>query len=298
MTEARKLYSEREEWKDIQPHPLPQKPGDAFQVTYTKEYLDLMGYFLAVLDKREVSDRAIAIASEVIDKFPAHYTAWWYKCFILEKKGYDFKNEVSIVSKLIDRSPKSYQAWQYRQFLFDRVSEDKFAEIDEVPFMKNVFANDAKNFHAWSFAIWYADRFKKYKDIYDLAVYQIQQDMRNNSAWNARKAMVDFMKSDIEAEFDAAAESLNEITKNEAAVNYAIAMVEEKPELIEKFKALGQKLYERNPKNAQALHILLWVATDEDNKEMIKKLCNELIVADPIRKPYYSLIIEGKISYK
>ncbi|EAY16569.1 prenyltransferase alpha subunit, putative [Trichomonas vaginalis G3] len=288
------LYKDREDWKDIEPLPLPQQPGDPFQVEYTEDYVDLMGYFLAVLHKKEVSQRALEITNKVIQRFHSHYTAWWYKYYILEKIGYDFKTELQNLEKIIKDAPKSYQAWHYRQWLLERTNE----KVDEVSFLKEVFLIDAKNFHAWSYAIWFADHFKLYKEIYDLANYQIEIDMRNNSAWNTRKAMVDFMNLDPKAEFEAAEQSLLKITKNEASMNYAFAIVEKDKSLEPKLQALGEKLYQKNPKNPRALQILLYVASGANDTEKIQKLCQELIIADPIRKPYYSLVLEGKIKYR
>ena len=295
--ENQNLYANKKEWEDVVPIPLPQQRGDAFQVSYTDEYIDLMGYFLAVLDKKEVSQRALDITNQVIGKYPAHYTAWWYKYYILENTGFDFNKELEDLSAIIKKAPKSYQAWHYRQWLFEHAKED-VSNANEVAFLNEVFQIDAKNFHAWSYAIWYAEKYQKFKEIYDLSVYQIEVDMRNNSAWNARRAMVDFMKSDLETEFKAGADSLNVITKNEAAVNFVFGLVEDDRKLIPKLKELGETLYTRNPKNPQALHILLWIASDENDTEKIKNLCSELIAVDPIRKPYYTLLSEGKIKYK
>lgn len=288
------MYKDREEWKDVTPLPLPQKQGDPFQVDYTDEYVDLMGYFLAVLHEKEVSQRALEITNEVIDKFPAHYTAWWYKYYILEKIGYDFHKELETLAEAIKKAPKSYQAWHYRQWLLERTNEI----VDEVSFLKIVFTIDQKNFHAWSYAIWFADHFKQYQQIYDLAIYQLDIDLRNNSAWNTRKAMGDFMNSDPRKEFESAAQSMDKITKNEAAMNFIFAMVEKDKSLLSDLKELGNKLYERNPQNPRALQILLYIASEENNSERIKTLCEELIIVDPIRKPYYTLLIEGKIKYK
>ena len=291
------LYANKKEWQDITPLPLPQQKGDAFQVRYTDEYVDLMGYFFAVLDKKEVSKRALDITNDVISQHPAHYTAWWYKSFILENLGFDFNKELAESTEILKKAPKSYQAWNYRQWLFEHPKED-VSMINEIPFLQQIFEIDSKNFHAWSYAVWYAEKYKKFKEIYNLSLYQIEIDMRNNSAWNTRKSMADFLKADLNTEFKAAADSLQIITKNEAAVNFAFGIVEEDRTLIPQLKELGEKLYEKNPKNPQALHILLWIASDNEDTENIKKICNELIQCDPIRKPYYTLLSEGRIKYK
>lgn len=292
-SEPRILYRDREEWKDITPLPLPQTAGDPFAVEYTELYEDLMGYFLAVLKVKEISLRALDITNEVIAKFPAHYTAWWYKFFILESIGYNAEKLLDELSAIIKKSPKSYQAWHYRQWIMEREKEC----IDEIAFFKEVFDIDAKNFHAWSYAIWYADNFNQHQAIYDLAVDQIRIDMRNNSAWNARKTMSDKLNKPPSEEFQAAYDSLMIITKNEAAVNYAYAMVEKDTSLTEKLVELGNVLVEKNPQNPFGLGIQLYLASKSNDSAKIQELCAKLTEADPIRHNYYSLVSQGKIKY-
>ena len=108
------LYHDNPIWADVVPVTLPQQRGDPFFVDYTPEYIDLMGYFLAVLEKNEVSERALEIADRVLRKFPSHYSAWWYKYFILENIGFDFEKELGILSQFAKEAPKSFQIWHLR----------------------------------------------------------------------------------------------------------------------------------------------------------------------------------------
>ena len=279
---------------DLQPVPLPQKTGDPFFIDYTDEYVKLFGYFLALLQKDEKSDRGLKIANFIIKNFPTHYTAWSYKFEILEQTPYDYDSEVKFIEEIILDNPKSYQAWHYRQWLVDR------CEIcpDEIAFLVRVFLIDAKNFHAWNFALWYGKRWDKDNDIFLLTTLQIRNDPRNNSAWNARRTIGDRMNVDLDKEFNDAEKTLMNITKNEAACNFVMSLADKNPSLKPKIYKLGNKMLEKNSNNPQAYRLLLYVANQDNNTEEIHRLCDELMKIDPIRVPYYTLLKQGKIKFQ
>lgn len=287
------LYSNDPDWADLKPLPLPQQVGDPFYIQYSKENLELFGYFLALLDKKEVSQRALSLTERVIRKFSAHHTAWWYKFYILENSHYDFDKELQFIDDRLKENPKSYQAWHYRQWLMERIDYP----FDDVPNLKRNFEIDAKNFHAWSYALWYAKKWNKLQEIYDLALYEIQQDMRNNSAWSIRKTIGDILEKNPQSELEAAAESLRIISMNEAACNFAIAMVEKDPTLCSRLRDIANEMINRKPENYFARRLLLYLETKASNYEAISTICDELITLDTVRANYYQLLKERKIGF-
>lgn len=289
-----KLYRDDPDFKDLKPVPLPQTKGDPFFINYSAEIVDLFGYFFALLEKDEISERGIKVAERIIEKFTSHYTAWWYKYHILETLPYDFKRETEFINKILVENPKSYQAWHYMQWLVDKSPEFH----DQIPFLKSTFIIDEKNFHAWSFSIWYAERWNQYNEVYLLALHQIKIDMRNNSAWNTRRTIGEKLNVDIEKEFNDVEDSLLQIGKNESACNFAMSLVDKKVELKDRLKSLANKMIEMKPDNFYAYRLLLYVANIDNDTSEIHHICDELIKLDTIRAPYYSLLKTGKIKFQ
>ena len=287
------LYKDRPEWEDVHPLPLLQQPGDPFPVAYTTEYEDMLGYFFAVLERKEVSARAMEITERVIKTIPSHYTAWWFKFYLLERMEYDFDRELEFLNKCIVDCPKSYQSWHYRMWLVER-AENK---PDEVAFVRKVFCYDAKNFHAWTYILWFGQKYGA-QPVYQLSLDLIEEDPRNNSAWNGRKTTGDLLGVDPKTEFKAAADSIRQITKNEASINFALAMYEKDPSLLPELRDLAREMVERNSENPHALRMQLFVATIDNDRDQITELCKKLCEADPLRENYYNLVANGTLSYR
>lgn len=67
MVDSIKDLSAQEEWKDITP--VEQYPGGVAPIApipYPKAYVEVMGYFRAIVAKEEVSERAFNLTSKVI----------------------------------------------------------------------------------------------------------------------------------------------------------------------------------------------------------------------------------------
>ncbi|OHT04446.1 prenyltransferase alpha subunit [Tritrichomonas foetus] len=289
-----KFYRDDPNFADIKPLPLPQQTGDPFYINYSEEYIDLFGYFMALVNKEEISERALSVAERVINRYSNHYTAWWYKYHILETLKYDLDKELDFITNILTENPKSYQAWHYRQWLIDRATEFH----DELPFLVKTFIKDSKNFHAWSYSIWYAERWNQVKEIYNLAVLQVRNDSRNNSAWNARRTLGEKLNISLESEFEAVEKSLLTVGKNESACNFAMALVDKDQTLKQKLKDLALKMIEKNNENVQALRLLIYVANLDGDAAEISSLCEKLMKLDPIRIPYYTLLKSGKIKFQ
>ena len=53
-----------------------------------------MGYFRAILEKQEVSQRAFKLTEEVINHSDGNYTAWFYRRKCIEELGLSLEDEM------------------------------------------------------------------------------------------------------------------------------------------------------------------------------------------------------------
>ena len=292
-------YKDHPDFSDTEPVPLSPSDDVPYSIHRSDSYTELFSYFNAFAKSGETSNRALKISEDVIKEYPAHYTAWWNKFRILEQHGFDFEKEDRILTDILLQSPKSYQAWYFKQWLYDHITEFH----DAIPFLEMATQFDAKNFHMWSFALWYAKRWNRERDVYELAKRLCIEDFRNNSAWNARKILGDQIGVSPANEFEEAVKTLRIVGKNEAAVNFALAMVKKDNSLIDKAHDLGEELVEKNPDNMFGYLIRLFVLefknkqAEADISKERAIICDDLIRVDPIRKPYYTLLKEGRIQY-
>lgn len=70
-------FKERGGWEDLEP--IEQYEGGAAPIApipYPPDYVEVMGYFRAVLASGEVSQRVYKLTEEVIMKSSGNYTAW------------------------------------------------------------------------------------------------------------------------------------------------------------------------------------------------------------------------------
>lgn len=64
---------------------------------------------------------------------------------------------------------------------------DKLGDVSgETEFCSEMFKEDSKNFHVWTYRQWLVKRFDLWDKELKFCEEMIQQDVRNNSAWNHR----------------------------------------------------------------------------------------------------------------
>lgn len=69
--------SEREEWQDVEP--VPVDPGKVIAIQYKDRHKECIGYFRAIMQMGEKSQRALELTEAVIILNSADYTAWNYR---------------------------------------------------------------------------------------------------------------------------------------------------------------------------------------------------------------------------
>ncbi|KAK2805427.1 CAAX geranylgeranyltransferase alpha subunit [Onygenales sp. PD_10] len=157
-------------------------------IAYSVEYEEATAYLRAVMAADEMSERALQLTEDVILLNPAHYTVWLYRAKILSALEKDLNKELEWVNKLAMTHLKNYQIWHHRQLIISNTTIFPTLPAQELPFLKQMFALDSKNYHVWTYRHWLVRHFKLWDHPQELADTEalIDADVRNNSAWNHR----------------------------------------------------------------------------------------------------------------
>ncbi|CAL5873760.1 uncharacterized protein PFLUO_LOCUS8042 [Penicillium psychrofluorescens] len=187
-----KDYSTDPEWADITPIPLDDGSNSGAAplatIAYPPEYLELTSYLRAVMAANEMSERALKLTQDVISMNPAHYTVWIYRARILFALEKDLSEELEWLNQVSLKYLKNYQIWGHRQALMS--SRTHFPELSakEPDFLMEMLAQDAKNYHVWTYRHWLVRHYRLWDSPRELEDVEalIKADVRNNSAWNHR----------------------------------------------------------------------------------------------------------------
>ncbi|QSS56236.1 CaaX farnesyltransferase alpha subunit Ram2 [Histoplasma capsulatum var. duboisii H88] len=157
-------------------------------IAYAPEYEEATSYLRAVMAENEMSERALELTGDVILMNPAHYTVWLYRAKILEALKKDLSEELAWVNKLALQYLKNYQIWHHRQLIMSNSQSFPTLPANEQQFLMQMLALDSKNYHVWTYRHWLVRHFKLWDHPQELADVEalIDQDVRNNSAWNHR----------------------------------------------------------------------------------------------------------------
>ncbi|KAL4878451.1 hypothetical protein BJY04DRAFT_196040 [Aspergillus karnatakaensis] len=185
-------YASDPEWSSIQPIPLNDgsESGAAplATIAYSDEYIEATSYLRAVMAINEMSERALALTEEIISMNPAHYTVWIYRAKIIFALNKDLTEELEWLNRVSLKYLKNYQIWHHRQVLMSSREHFQTLPPKEMDFLMEMFAQDSKNYHVWTYRHWLVRHFELWDSPREIADINslINSDVRNNSAWNHR----------------------------------------------------------------------------------------------------------------
>ena len=182
-------------------------------------YRTLTSCNTASVSQLELTPRALALTSHLIQLNPSHFSVWQFRAHILlysaqldppvQSGGRDgvLRAELRWLDALAHGNMKSYQVWQHRRLVVAALG-DPDGELD---FVAHNLARDAKNYHTWGYRQWLLAHFggldlplssevassvegsrgagcfpQLWNGELDYVDSLLRQDVRNNSAWNHR----------------------------------------------------------------------------------------------------------------
>ncbi|KAK6530026.1 CAAX geranylgeranyltransferase alpha subunit [Orbilia ellipsospora] len=301
-------YSTDPRWADVTP--LPQDDGEnpLAQIAYAPEYTLAMSYLRAIMAANEHSSRVIHLTSDIIRMNAAHYTVWGYRFKTLmfldrsnsfEDKStgwsWSWREELEWVGSIAKRYEKNYQIWHHRQLIIDHLDD----ATGERAVTEGMFELDSKNYHVWTYRQWLVQRFNLF-DEEELATTArlLEEDVRNNSAWNHRYFIVfgkpgtDSATEVLEREIEFAKEAILKAPQNPSPWSYLKAVLRKgKIELttLKPFcEGFSPVLSPDEIKSSHALDILSEIYDQTGDAAKAEKAL-ELLASkfDPVRKNYW-----------
>lgn len=168
----------------------------------------------------ELSERALALTEHLVRINPAIYTVWNYRSAVLVKMGQQegaksrLVSELDFLDSLAHENMKNYQVWcvgmrrltlharQHRRLIVSALGDPS----RELAFTADNLSLDSKNYHTWAYRQWVLSYFGgmggsvasssvgagmgAYPHLWDGELDYVEQmldeDVRNNSAWNHR----------------------------------------------------------------------------------------------------------------
>ncbi|KAJ5503285.1 Protein prenyltransferase alpha subunit [Penicillium fimorum] len=185
-------YSTDPEWASVTPIDLDDGSSSGAMplatIAYPADYLEATSYLRAVMAANEMSERALNLTKDVISMNPAHYTVWIYRAKILFALDKDLNEELSWLNDVSLKYLKNYQIWHHRQVLLSSKAHFPTFPPKEADFLMEMFAQDSKNYHVWTYRHWLVRHFGLWDQPRELedVEFLLKADVRNNSAWNHR----------------------------------------------------------------------------------------------------------------
>jgi protein farnesyltransferase/geranylgeranyltransferase type-1 subunit alpha len=198
---------------------------------------------------------------------------------------------------------KNYQIWHHRQTIVTKLGTWE----QDPPFIVEMLAQDTKNYHVWSYRQWLVGHFDLWDEASEHAAIDklLEEDLRNNSAWNHRWFLT-FGRPNgsaalknpaiVNKEWDWALKLAEKAPQNESAWNYLRALAEKADgeakmdykKVIEQVLPFVQQDGQKKVKSSYALDVLAGLYAETGQ---VDEACNALDlladVYDPIREGYW-----------
>ena len=177
-----------DEFNDFHPTLIPST-FKVFVIDIMDNYHKTSALFKFILEKNEITIRALAVTRAILFEQPTHFVAWWYRIQIVEQLHIDQQTEKSFLHEITPIAFKTYQYWNYRLWFTNYYENDSF-DFEEI---KNIIELDVRNFHAWKYFVQMAKKYQNYEDFMKMIDYFIEKNHFNNSAWNARHSLLELI---------------------------------------------------------------------------------------------------------
>jgi protein farnesyltransferase/geranylgeranyltransferase type-1 subunit alpha len=111
-----------------------------------------------------------------------------YRAKTISHIGRSLQDEIAWLNPTALKHLKNYQIWHHRQTIIDALGSYE----GESEFVSTMLERDSKNYHVWSYRQWLVKRFNLFDKPEELQWTEgmIDDDVRNNSAWNHRYYLV------------------------------------------------------------------------------------------------------------
>ncbi|SNX83411.1 related to Protein farnesyltransferase alpha subunit [Melanopsichium pennsylvanicum] len=165
-------------WSDLIPTPQSESSSPMCPILYNPSYSSAMDLYRTLtschsscvknspLGGLELSIRALALTSHLIQLNPSHFSVWQYRANILlfsphleqsipKSSGDDgrdavLRSELVWLEQLAHKNMKSYQVWQHRRVVVSALGDP----ARELEFVRENLARDSKNYHTWGYLQW------------------------------------------------------------------------------------------------------------------------------------------------
>lgn len=218
--------------------------------TYDDDYVRASRELELCEGRETMSARAtLEASSRVLERCPAHYTAWRARMKAYERLANECRDDVerfeanaramADVEEASVKNGKNYQVWNHARAACERLAS-RSANGDDVKarafaIARHAIERDGKNIHAWQHAAWCAERFGMYEEERAAARDALECDFwMNNSAMNAmlranEAIFVTLSSKDMAKAFEEECAKVREVvfahraaaSENESAWNYA-----------------------------------------------------------------------------
>ena len=276
LTESKLDFSKFEDIHEIKEN----SQFKVFEIQHKAEFSKLMDLFRGILNTKELSFRALALTTALLMETPTDCTIWWYRMNIVEKLCISMENEHRAMQKLLPFALKTYQYWNYKLWLSISIEKKPF-DYDE---LKGILELDTRNFHAWNYLTKVAEHFRHYDESMRLISYFIDKEYFNNSAWNARRTILQLVGYDPNTEIEYALSKISNNGKNEAVRNY-LRMLLNAHKTKQHRDLIQSKLKEvlsENPFDRSIITLSIEIAIENNDNETKVFLLDKLIQIDSV----------------
>ncbi|GMI13235.1 hypothetical protein TrVE_jg11037 [Triparma verrucosa] len=281
---------------DLTPTPQDDGPSPICAIQYSPNFTEIMSYFRTLLKTQELSSRALQLTALVVEENAANYTAWWYRRKCLKSLNSDLGPELIFTSEIGGSNPKNYQIWYHRRALLSDLLGGKDDAKYELKYVDAVLRDDCKNYHAWSHRQYIVRSFGVWEGEKEWVEGVVGRDGRNNSGWSYRWFVVFGEGGEVDLKSEVTY-TLNQCTldpHNESPFKYLTGLLKLSSASPDKFVNVEGRMEEclEKCKGWDSVHAKCFVVDFDEDEEVKKRVCRELMEEDKVRRKYW----EGRLA--